>query len=182
MPMMRWAPLLAMALWLAACSSDTSRKDAGSAAVSGVLLGNRAAGAPIGAGSDTLLGGRVGAKLDDEDKRRALVAQLAALETGPSGAPVAWRNPETGRYGNVVPGPVYQENGVACREFTHTVYADGSPQTEHGTVGPMGHGPASAELRRNRPGRGGFTYRFLRLFRPFLRNSFLSAKRLQQRP
>ncbi|HEY1746663.1 MAG TPA: RT0821/Lpp0805 family surface protein [Xanthobacteraceae bacterium] len=134
MPMMRWAPLLAMALWLAACSSDTSRKDAGSAAVSGVLLGNRAAGAPIGAGSDTLLGGRVGAKLDDEDKRRALVAQLAALETGPSGAPVAWRNPETGRYGNVVPGPVYQENGVACREFTHTVYADGSPQTEHGTA------------------------------------------------
>ena len=88
----------------------------------------------MGAGSDTLLGDRAGAKLDDEDKRRASVAELQALETGPSGAPVAWRNPETGRYGNVVPGPVYQENGVACREYTHTVYSDGSPQTQHGTA------------------------------------------------
>ena len=53
---------------------------------------------------------------------------------GLPGAPVAWRNPESGRYGNVVPGPVYQENGVACREYTHTVYVDGNPQTEHGTA------------------------------------------------
>jgi surface antigen len=60
------------------------------------------------------------------DRRRAVVADLQALETGPSGAPVAWRNPQTGRCGNVVPGPVYQENGVECREYTHTVYIEGT--------------------------------------------------------
>ena len=48
---------------------------------------------------------------------------------GPSGAPVAWRNPDSGRYGNVVPGPAYQANGATCRQYTHTVYIDGKPQT-----------------------------------------------------
>jgi surface antigen len=134
MPVMRLAAVIAAALWLAACASDTGRKEASGAALGGAGPGNRAAGGSVGSGSDTLLGNRAGTKLDDEDKRRASVAELQALETGPSGAPVAWRNPETGRYGNVVPGPVYQENGVACREYTHTVYLDGSLQTEHGTA------------------------------------------------
>jgi surface antigen len=94
-------------------------------------------------GSDTLLGNRTAA-LDDEDKRRAGVAELQALETGPSGAPVAWRNPETGRYGNVVPGPVDQENGAACREYTHTVYVEGSAQNEHGTAGRRPDGTSAS--------------------------------------
>ncbi|MGA9324185.1 MAG: RT0821/Lpp0805 family surface protein, partial [Xanthobacteraceae bacterium] len=64
----------------------------------------------------------------------AYAAQMQALETGPSGAPVAWRNPDTGRYGNVVPGPAYQMNGEPCREYTHTVYIDGQPQTGRGTA------------------------------------------------
>jgi surface antigen len=134
MPGMRLLAVVVAASCLAACSSETGRKEAGEAASGGAAAVNRAAATPIGAGSDTLLNNRAGAKLDDEDKRRASVAELQALETGPSGAPVAWRNPDTGRYGNVVPGPVYQENGVACREYTHTVYLDGSPQTEHGTA------------------------------------------------
>jgi len=132
------------ALWLAACSSDVGRREAGGssiAASTASLMGNangaiagRGGGIPISAEFGALLGDYAGAMLGDEDKRRAFIAQFQALETGPSGAPVAWRNPETGRYGNVVPGPVYQENGVACREYTQTVYIDGSPQTEHGTA------------------------------------------------
>ena len=134
---MRLGAAVAAALWLAACSSDPGRKEARGTVTSGPAAGavdNRGAGTSIGAGFGALLGDRAGAALDDEDKRRAVVAELQALETGPSGAPVAWRNPESGRYGNVVPGPVYQENGVACREYTHTVYVDGNPQTEHGTA------------------------------------------------
>jgi len=121
-------------LWLAACSSDPGRKEARGTSMSAAAgaIDNRGAGASIG--SSGLLGDRAGAALDDEDRKRAVVAELQALETGPSGAPVAWRNPETGRYGNVVPGPVYQENGAACREYTHTVYIEGSAQTEHGTA------------------------------------------------
>ena len=43
-----------------------------------------------------MLGNRIGAAMDDEDKRRAYAAQVQALESGPSGAPVAWRNPDSG--------------------------------------------------------------------------------------
>jgi surface antigen len=123
MPALRFLAAVTAVLWLAACSSDPGRKEARGTSMSAAAgaIDNRGAGASIG--SSGLLGDRAGAALDDQ-----------ALETGPSGAPVAWRNPESGRYGNVVPGPVYQENGVACREYTHTVYVDGNPQTEHGTA------------------------------------------------
>ena len=59
---------------------------------------------------------------------------LQALEAGPSGSPVAWRNPDSGRYGNVVPGPAYQANGSTCRSYTHTIFIDGNPQTGRGTA------------------------------------------------
>jgi surface antigen len=72
--------------------------------------------------------------MDDEDKQRAYAAQVQALESGQSGAPVAWRNPDSGRYGSVVPGPAYQSNGVSCRSYTHTIYIDGKPQTARGSA------------------------------------------------
>ena len=56
-----------------------------------------------------MIGNRIGAAMDDEDKRRAYAAQVQALESGPSGAPVAWRNPDSGRYGSIVPGPAYDQ-------------------------------------------------------------------------
>ena len=100
----------------------------------GGATGNRVAGTLAGATLGGFLGNRIGASLDDEDKRRAYAAQMQALDTGPSGAPVAWRNPDTGRYGNVVPGPAYQANGSQCREYTHTVYIDGTPQIQRGAA------------------------------------------------
>jgi surface antigen len=142
------ARLLAMALAAAAiagCSADSGPKEVGGTvagvAAGGLLgnaiggaTGNRVAGTMIGAAFGGLLGNRIGAALDDEDKRRAYAAQVQALETGPSGAPVPWRNPDSGRYGNVVPGPVYQANGANCRPFTDTIYIDGAPQIERGTA------------------------------------------------
>ena len=65
--------------------------------------------AEVGVALGGFLGNRIGASLDDEDKRRAYAAQMQALDTGPSGAPVAWRNPDSGRYGNVVPGLPWQK-------------------------------------------------------------------------
>lgn len=93
-------------------------------------LGGAAAGALLGG----LIGNRIGAGMDDEDKRRAYEAQMSALETGPSGAPVAWRNPDSGRYGSIVPGPSYQASGRNCRSFTHTIYINATPQTARGTA------------------------------------------------
>ena len=59
---------------------------------------------------------------------------MDALERGPSGAPVSWKNPDSGRYGTVVPGPAYAESGRNCRSYTHTIYIDGRPQTARGTA------------------------------------------------
>jgi len=118
-------------LSVAACSSDIGPVPAGNTLAGGA--GNRT-GPLAGPVSGGFLGNRIGAALDDDDRRRAYTAQLQALETGPSGAPVTWRNPDSGRYGNVVPGPVYQFNGAPCRQYTHTVYVDGQPQTMRGTA------------------------------------------------
>ena len=100
----------------------------------GAAAGTRAAGTIAGAAIGGMLGNRVGAAMDDEDKRRAYAAQVQALESGPSGAPVAWRNPDSGRYGSIVPGPASEQNGMNCRQYTHTIYIDGKPQTARGAA------------------------------------------------
>jgi len=127
------------------CTADSGPKEVGGTAAGAVAggvignaigagTGNRFAGTVVGAAIGGFLGNRIGAALDDEDRRRAYAAQMQALETGPSGAPVAWRNPDDGRYGNIVPGPAYQANGSICRQYTHTIFIDGTPQTERGTA------------------------------------------------
>src|SRR5262245_58810416 len=88
------------------------------------------AGAAIGG----LIGNRIGAALDDEDRTRAYEAQIQALESRASGAPVGWRNDDSGRRGTVVPGPAYQRNTMTCRQYTHTVYIDDKPQVTRGTA------------------------------------------------
>ena len=104
---------------MAACSSDSGPKEVGGTLVGagagaaignaiGGSAGNRALGTITGAAIGGMLGNRIGAAMDDEDKRRAYAAQVQALESGPSGAPVAWRNPDSGRYGSIVPGPAYE--------------------------------------------------------------------------
>jgi surface antigen len=140
----RLAAAVLVSASVAGCSADSVPKEVGGTAagtVAGAVVGNvlagsgnRVAGTVIGAAVGGWLGNRIGAALDDEDKRRAYAAQMQALETGPSGAPVAWRNPDSGRYGNVVPGPAYQANGANCRSYTQTIYIDGNPQAERGTA------------------------------------------------
>jgi surface antigen len=111
-------------------------------AVTGAAVGSQFGGTPgtrvaagvAGAAIGGLLGNRIGAALDVDDRARAYAAQMQALEAGPSGAPVGWRNPDSGRYGTVVPGPAYQQAGATCRQFTHTVYIDGRPQIARGTA------------------------------------------------
>lgn len=142
MPLLRLVGIAAAGLVLAACAADGPKEAGGTAvgAVAGGLIGNavggsvgnRVAGTVIGAAVGGLLGNRIGAALDDEDNQRAYAAQMQALETGPSGAPVAWRNPDSGRYGNVVPGPAYQTNGETCRQYSHTIYIDNKPQAQRG--------------------------------------------------
>jgi surface antigen len=141
----RFVVLALLGVCIAACSADSGPKEVGGTAVGalaggaignaiGGSVGNRFAGTLIGAAAGGLMGNRIGAAMDDEDRQRAYAAQMQALETGPSGAPVAWRNPDSGRYGNVVPGPAYQANGATCRQYTETVYLDGTPTVARGTA------------------------------------------------
>jgi surface antigen len=96
--------------------------------------GGHVAGAVIGAAAGGVIGNRIGASLDEEDRRRAYAAEVQALEGGAAGAPVGWRSERSGRYGSVVPGPYYVDNGRRCRAFTETIYIDGRPQTARGTA------------------------------------------------
>lgn len=147
MSAIRLAAVVVTGLALAACASDpegTGPKEgagtllgAGTGALIGSAVagpGNRLGGAVVGGLLGGLIGNRIGAAMDDEDKQRAYAAQMDALERGQSGAPVSWRNPDSGRYGTVVPGPAYQEGGRNCRSFTHTIYIDGRPETARGTA------------------------------------------------
>ena len=107
---------------LAACAGDgglSSGPAGGPSAFTGSV-------SPTGA--NPMAGGPL-AGLDPRDRAAAGAAHLKALQFGEPGAPVAWRNPETGHHGTIVPGPAYQSNGQTCREFSHTIYVDERPQT-----------------------------------------------------
>jgi surface antigen len=96
--------------------------------------GERIAAGVAGAAIGGLIGNRIGASMDDEDKQRAYAAQVQALENGRSGAAVAWKNPDSGRRGTIVPGAAYEANGLHCRPYTHTIYIDGRPQVARGSA------------------------------------------------
>ena len=149
MSVAKLAVIAAIGCTLAACAGDPEsgrgpKENTGTllGALGGAAIGSafgggasgHIAGALIGAGAGALIGNRIGAALDDEDKKRAYEAEMNALESGPSGAPVGWRNPDSGRYGSVVPGPAYVESGRNCRAYTETIYIDGRPQTARGTA------------------------------------------------
>jgi surface antigen len=104
------------------------------AALGGRGTGTRVAGAVIGATAGGLLGSAIGASLDERDRQRAYEAEMEALERGQPGAPVGWRGQYRSSYGTIVPGPYYESRGVRCREYSHTIYVDGRPQTARGTA------------------------------------------------
>ena len=95
---------------------------------------NTVGGAALGALAGGVIGGSIGNALDQQDRARARDAEMQALEYGNPGAPVSWRG-DSGAYGTIVPGPAYARGGSPkCREFTHTIYINGQPQTARGTA------------------------------------------------
>ncbi len=82
-----------------------------------------------------MIGAKIGTKLDDDDRRLAYQAQIEALDNGAPGAPVPWRNPASGRYGNIVPGPAYaRQGGATCHGYSHTVTIAGQTEIARGTA------------------------------------------------
>src|SRR5471032_1185936 len=93
-------------------------------AAAGGLVGSQFGGG-AGKGALTALGvvvgaiagSQVGRSLDEADVAYARRTQQQAFETGRSGQPVAWRNPDSGASGTIVPRPAYPNYGTQCREF-----------------------------------------------------------------
>ena len=110
---------------------------AGACSGGGLSLGSSAAPAPAapapdatsalpsGAALGGILGGPVGAQLDEADRQAAYDAQIAALDAGQRRA---WRG-EHGAYGFVEPGA---DMGGNCRAYAQTIYIGGRPQRGHG--------------------------------------------------
>jgi surface antigen len=143
MHLTRALALLALPLALAACSGPTQKQDTGLVvgAAAGGLLGNtvgkgtgKVAATIAGAMIGGIVGSEIGRSLDQQDRMAAQQAELTALEKGQSGVATPWRNPDSGRHGMVVPGRPYRIGANDCRDYTHTIYIEGQPQTMRGTA------------------------------------------------
>jgi surface antigen len=133
-----------LAIGLAACE-NTGPKEAGGGLIGAGLGG--LAGSQIGRGSGNLaatgagvllgalLGSTAGKSLDRADRVYAERSTNTALESGRSGQPVAWSNPDSGHSGTIIPQPAYQSTGGQyCREYQQTVYVGGQQQQAYGTA------------------------------------------------
>ena len=140
------AATLALSIGLSACANN-QEGGAVVGAVAGGVIGHqfgKGAGKVLATVGGAVVGGIVGSaigkRLDDHDRQLAEQAELDALERGQSGATRQWRNPDNGRYGEVVPSKPYRRGPDDCRDYTHTVYIDGRPETMRGTACRNGDG------------------------------------------
>ena len=134
--------LLVTALALGGCDL-TSKSGASEGASASAFSGNgrlarltapRRPHALTNAELSRLIGLKIGAALNDDDRRLAYEAQIKALESGSPGAPMPWRNPASGRFGNIVPGPAYDRKGAQCRGYSHSVHINGQLEIARGTA------------------------------------------------
>ena len=131
---------LMASLSLGACANN---EEAGTAvgAITGAIVGNQFgkgsgkvaatfAGAVIGG----IVGNAIGKDLDDRDRELAREAEYDAWEGSAPGKVVRWRNPDSGRRGEIVAEGYYTRGGSRCRNFVHTVWIDGRRQQMRGTA------------------------------------------------
>ena len=117
------AAAIVTSLTLTACAN---KQESGTlvGAVAGGAIGNQfgkgngkvlatVAGALIGG----VVGSEVGKSMDQQDRMLAQQAELAALERGQSGVSTPWRNPDNGRYGEVIPSKPYRRGPDDCRDY-----------------------------------------------------------------
>ncbi len=103
----------------------------------GALIGSQFGGGPgeriaaglAGAAIGGLIGNAIGRDLDAQDRRRAYEAERVVWVEGRRSE---WRSEKA--YGYVEPGRAYYRGATYCREYTHTIYVGGRPQTAVGTA------------------------------------------------
>jgi surface antigen len=119
---------VALCVALAACagSEPTEHADPGP-----VSTKEPTGGAVVGASAGALVGTQIAASLDRADLMALNSTTLNALENVLPNQATPWRNSDSGSYGTVTPGPVYQASGQYCREFQQTIVVGG--QQQHGS-------------------------------------------------
>lgn len=135
--------IVLLALAFASCASMSENPKAVLGSVGGAAAGGLIAAAAgggtkyivLGALAGGLIGGVVGKKLDDRDKRMAAEAAQQAFESNRTGQSSAWQNPDSGNSGTVTPTRTYQiANGQYCREYTQEIYVGGEKHQSYGTA------------------------------------------------
>ena len=109
----------------------------GAAAGAGLAaaLGADAGGIVAAGAGGALLGGFVGHKLDERDKRMAAQAAQAAFEQNRTGQSSDWRNPDSGNSGTVTPTRTYQlASGQYCREYRQDIMIGNEKHETYGTA------------------------------------------------
>lgn len=135
------AALVALAL-LAGCAAQPGREKEQTGVVAGAIIGGllgsqigggsgRGAATVLGIVAGAAIGGSIGRNMDETDRLKT----SQALETSRTGAPVQWRNPDTGNQYTVVPTRTYQpQQGGPCREYTMDAVIGGRPEKVYGTA------------------------------------------------
>src|SRR5436305_2911046 len=144
--MIRLHPPLLLLAALALGGCDLTSRSTADGAVTSSIGGGRGGDAATASTALTnvelsrLIGTKIGSALTEVDRKLAYEAQIKALESGSPGAPMPWRNPASGRYGNIVPGPAYDRKGAQCRGYSHSVTIGGQLEIARGTAcrGPDG--------------------------------------------
>ncbi|MEO1720158.1 MAG: glycine zipper 2TM domain-containing protein [Pseudomonadota bacterium] len=130
-------------LGLSACAGEFDRSESGTVigAVAGGILGNqvgRGKGRAVATVAGALIGGivghEIGRSMDEQDRRLAQNAELRALEDGRTGRPIAWRNPDSGHYGEVIPRRAYERENRTCRDYEHVVWIDDRREVMHASL------------------------------------------------
>lgn len=90
-----------------------------------------------GAIAGVILGGAMGAALtrdlDCEDRSYAYKSYYNGFNSGRPGSTYRWRNPRSGRYGEMrVDGYYSDQAGFRCTNFTQRVYINGRPRIDRG--------------------------------------------------
>lgn len=135
--------IIGVMLVVGACTSGQGQKQTGGTLLGGglgALVGSQIgsgkgqlAAVAIGALAGAFLGNEVGKSLDRADKLAMQNSTQRALETAPSGQAVAWRNPDSGNSGTIVPQPAVQvDSGQYCREYQQTVNVGGKMEQAYG--------------------------------------------------
>lgn len=143
----RIAPLILLVFLLGACESvgqgiaDNPKTTLGGmlGAASGGLIAAAAGGGTAGIIGGVLLGGLVGGaignRLDQKDKELAMRNAQRTFESGRTGSPSPWRNPDSGNSGTITPTRTYQTgSGQYCREYQQQITVGGERHQSYGTA------------------------------------------------